>query len=203
MLLPLIVVIGFIGSIYAIDFLGRFNEKYTLDNFVASAQSMQNWHYQEGNNTSAQFGRGSSYSLGEYEPTPIGILKKFPAAVNVTLFRPYIWESNTFMQLLAALESQLLLVFMIYVLLKVGIRKFFIRINDDSFLVLMLSFSLIFAFGVGFSAYNFGALARYKIPCIPFFVSLLVIIYQEAQREKSESYRNYVTETKEMTSAIS
>jgi hypothetical protein len=34
-------------------------------------------------------------------------------------------------------------------------------------------FSLFFAFSVGLSTPNFGALARLKIPCLPFFVASL------------------------------
>jgi hypothetical protein len=38
-------------------------------------------------------------------------------------------------------------------------------------------FSLIFAFAVGISSYNFGALSRYKIPCLPFYAIALILIY--------------------------
>jgi hypothetical protein len=36
---------------------------------------------------------------------------------------------------------------------------------------------LIFAFAVGISSYNFGALSRYKIPCLPFYALGLVLVY--------------------------
>jgi hypothetical protein len=45
--------------------------------------------------------------------------------------------------------------------------------------VFCLIFSLVFAFGVGISTYNFGSLARYKIPLFPYyFTALAVILYQ-------------------------
>jgi len=40
-----------------------------------------------------------------------------------------------------------------------------------------LIFSIVFGFAVGFTSYNFGALARYKIPVMPFFSFLLLHFY--------------------------
>jgi len=37
-------------------------------------------------------------------------------------------------------------------------------------------FAVFFAFSVGVSIANFGALVRLKIPCIPFFLSSLVVM---------------------------
>ena len=37
-------------------------------------------------------------------------------------------------------------------------------------------FALFFGFVVGFTSFNFGALGRYKIPSMPFFVSFLVMV---------------------------
>jgi hypothetical protein len=35
---------------------------------------------------------------------------------------------------------------------------------------------LLFAFAVGFTSYNFGALVRYKIPMMPFYYIALFIL---------------------------
>jgi hypothetical protein len=40
-----------------------------------------------------------------------------------------------------------------------------------------IGFALLFAVFVGTSTFNFGSLARYKIPCLPFFMAALSIIY--------------------------
>jgi len=50
--------------VYALSVLGQYNKKYSVGSFVTTAQSMQGWHYQEGHNTSEQYGRGSSYIGG-------------------------------------------------------------------------------------------------------------------------------------------
>ncbi len=173
--LPVFFTISIIGGLYLIQYLGSINPKYSLENFISGAQSMQDWHFKEGHNTSQEHGRGSSYSLGEYAPTPLGVLKIAPAAINVTLFRPYPFEAKTFMQLLSAIEAFILLCLTLFIVLKNGIFSVLRVINQNAFLIMMLSFTLLFAFGVGFSAYNFGALARYRIPCIPFFVGALFV----------------------------
>jgi hypothetical protein len=39
-----------------------------------------------------------------------------------------------------------------------------------------LSFSLLYGFVAGFTSYNFGALDRYKIPALPFFMITLILV---------------------------
>ena len=55
-------------------------------------------------------------------------------------------------------------------------------ISKDPNLVFCLVFSIIFAFAVGISSYNFGALSRYKIPCLPFYATFCDIIIQQPTR---------------------
>ena len=150
--------------------------KYALENLLESAQSMQDWHYREGYNSTEQHGRGSSYSLGAYEANLNGVLSKFFPAVNVTLFRPYPWEAKNAGMLVAGIESFAILCVTIYLVLGIGVIKFLKLLNSDAFLLMCVIFSIIFAFAVGFSSYNFGALVRYKIPCIPFFIAGLFIL---------------------------
>jgi hypothetical protein len=38
-------------------------------------------------------------------------------------------------------------------------------------------FAIFFAFSVGLTTANYGALARLKIPCIPFYMCSLFILY--------------------------
>lgn len=158
--------------------------KYALENLMDSAESMQNWHYREGYNTSDQHGRGSSYTLGAYEPTLNGVLTKFFPAVNVTLFRPYPWEAKNIAVFIAGIESFIILCVSIYLVFGIGIFKFLKLVNTDAFLLMCLIFSVIFAFAVGFSSYNFGALVRYKIPCIPFFIASLFILNSKYSARK-------------------
>ncbi len=174
--LPLFFTLSILGGFGVVKLVGKYNSHYSLENFIAGAKSMQGWHYQEGANTSEQYGRGSSYTLGDYDPSLNGLLKVAPAAINVTFFRPYPWETTTFMQLFTASESFVVLLLTLSLLFSNNPFKLIRIINNDAFLIMMLSFSILFAFGVGFSAYNFGALVRYKVPCMPFFVGAILVL---------------------------
>jgi len=44
-------------------------------------------------------------------------------------------------------------------------------------LIFCFSFSLLFAFALGFSTSNFGALVRFRIPFLPFFNLMLLALY--------------------------
>jgi hypothetical protein len=180
--LPVVAALSVFAVVYSLDFLAKYNETYSLNSFVDTAQSMQGWHYVEGANGADDHGRGSSYTLGEYDASSWrGMLKVFPQAVNATFFRPYFWEANGATMLAQAIESAVFLVFALITLLKVGPLRVYRYISNDSFLLMCVVFALFFGFAVGFSSYNFGALSRYKIPAVPFFITALFIIRHKAK----------------------
>ena len=93
----------------------------------------------------------------------MGLIKVFPKAINVALFRPYVWEIRKPILLAAALEGVITLYLTVTLLFKAGFVRFFKLITDNPEVQFCLVFSIIFAFAVGFTSFNFGALARYKI----------------------------------------
>jgi hypothetical protein len=118
------------------------------------------------------------------------MLTKFPQAVVVTLFRPFIWESKKIIVLLSGLEALLFLYFTIKVIIKRKTGIFSMVIKDPN-LSFCLAFSIIFAFAVGITSYNFGALSRYKIPCLPFYAASLVILYYNFDTSKTLFIKSY------------
>ncbi|RAW02659.1 hypothetical protein [Pseudochryseolinea flava] len=125
---------------------------------------------------------GSGYSLGELDGTFGSVARLAPAAVNVSLFRPYLWEVKNPLMLLSALESLLNFLFTLFILIKIRTKIFrYMQIPEVFFCVV---FAIIFAFGVGVSTYNFGTLARYKIPLMPFYLIGLGIIYYAWKNDK-------------------
>ncbi len=120
---------------------------------------------------------GSAYDIGEFSPTPAGMLSKFPAAVNVSLFRPYIWETRKPIQFINAVEATILMLLTIKVFFSVGLLRVWRTIMKDPTIQFCLIFTLIFAFAVGLSSGTFGTLSRYRIPCLPFYFMALVLIY--------------------------
>ncbi|HXS36864.1 MAG TPA: hypothetical protein VN721_09195 [Flavipsychrobacter sp.] len=149
--------------------------KYSLQN-VATTSSITRTYI-----NSVSGDSGSGYDLGDFDPSIGGMLKKFPLAVNVTLFSPFIWEAKKPIVLINALEALLFLWVTIKVLFQVGLGKVWRTISKDPTIQFCLIFTIVFAFAVGISSYNFGALSRYRIPCLPFYGIALVLIYYKNQ----------------------
>ncbi len=125
---------------------------------------------------------GSGYALGELDGTFGSMVRLAPQAINVSLFRPYFWEVKNPLMLMSAVESFFLLGFAIYVLVKK--KSSVLSAFADPNVIFAMVFSLSFAFAVGVSTFNFGTLARYKIPLLPFFLTGLIIILDYSKRDK-------------------
>lgn len=121
----------------------------------------------------------NSFDIGDFEPTLTGVLKMAPKAVIAGIFRPFIWEANNALMLFSSIENLCLLLISIYVIIKARVLKFFRILYHDPLLLTFFSFSIIFAFMVGLTTANFGALVRYRIPVIPFLLIALVVIHHK------------------------
>jgi hypothetical protein len=62
---------------------------------------------------------------------------------------------------------------------KKGIKEFFTVPFSDGRMMMCFVYAFVFAIAVGVSTANFGALSRYKIPCMPFYLILLVLMYRK------------------------
>ncbi|MBX9852964.1 MAG: hypothetical protein K2X86_14570 [Cytophagaceae bacterium] len=178
---PIFVFGAAILSIFLIQFINEnsVSNIYTVDQILTTSEITRQYIYASGG--------GSSYSLGEIDNSLFGLLKAFPAGVNVTLFRPYLWEAHNFIALIASIEGLFILLLTISTIYKSGFVNFFKTIASTNIIFFCIVFSLIFAYAVGISSYNFGTLVRYKIPCIPFYVAgIQMIAYVSKIKEKNQ-----------------
>ena len=172
LLRPVGMVVAIVLSTYVLSLLGSSHDRYAVDNLVKTSQSVaQDIYFLSGRNS------GSRYYLDGYDGSPAGMLKVLPQAINVSLFRPYLWEVNNPFMLLAALESFSLLLATLYILFRLikgnnGLLK-------DHFWLLLIVFSLAFSFAIGVSTFNFGSLVRYRIPVLPCYAAALTIAYKK------------------------
>jgi hypothetical protein len=163
---PIILISLIFMGFFGLENLSQ-STNYSTDNIQQHITGFHTWHTTTG---------GSSYNLGEIEYTPIGIISKIPAALNATFFRPYIWTARNPIMLVGALESTIVLILFIAILISTKFRL--IRyLNRSKFLLGLSIFVLVFGFAVGFTSYNFGALARYKMPIYSIFIFTLYYIY--------------------------
>jgi hypothetical protein len=101
----------------------------------------------------------------------------FPAGIVATFYRPYLWEIKNPVMGLSAIESFLFAVLTISSLFYIGVRKFFHTIFTDPLILFCFVFSMLFGGAIGASTANFGALVRYKIPGMPFYFLMILLIY--------------------------
>lgn len=179
LLLPIAVSVAIFLAYMAVLKLGEEHEKYSLDRLSNTAEITARWL----TFVSAKEG-GSGYILGDFDYSPIGMIRKLPLAINVSLFRPYLWEVNNPVMLLAALESLVVLVFTLSIVLVYRGRAL-TAIAKNPLILFCLLFALALAYAVGFSTYNFGSLARYKIAFIPFYLSALLLIREQCRFKKT------------------
>ena len=182
---PMIVTLFMILAYVLVQNVSLYDSRYSLENLEETMSVTASWiTYTSGES-------GSAYTLGnDFDLSLSGVIKKLPAGINVTLFRPYLWEVKNAVMLFASLESLILLILTIYVLLKVGIMKTVRIIFNNAVTKFLLFFSLSFAFAVGISTYNFGSLVRYKIPCIPFYIAMLFIVLHYSKKVENSQIRS-------------
>ncbi len=170
-----IVIFCIIGLFALADKLTEELGNFALDKIAESVKTQQTNFI----NMSDQ--AESSFSLGvEYDGSVISLLKMTPAAIAATFFRPYLWESKKISTFLSSLESLALILLTLYVFFKAGPLKFFRTLFTNSMVFFCFFYSVIFAIFVGATTLNFGTLVRYKVPCLPFYIIALFLIWEAA-----------------------
>lgn len=157
-------------SLYILSQLGSRLNRFALDGALETIQVTQRDLANE-----QAYGK-NRFELGEFDGTWYGLLGKLPIAVNAAIFRPYIWEVATPLMRFSGIENLWVLGLTLLVLIRAG-PMFTLRVIAGMPLVLMsVIFALFFAFTVGVTTPNFGALVRFKIPMVPFYISTLYIV---------------------------
>lgn len=156
-------------------------DQYAVENLTSSISSLN----QVIEVRSGRSGAESNFNLGaEFNGTFPGLIKIAPLAMVATFYRPFIWETSKVSQLMAAIESLILIYFTLLILFKIGPFKLVKYILSDQMAIFCLLFALTFGLFVGASTLNFGTLVRYKIPCMPFYSIALFILYHKMKVNK-------------------
>ena len=123
---------------------------------------------------------GSNYSLGNAEKATLAEQITFaPLAVTTVLVRPFIFEVRNFSMLIAALESTALLVLLLRLFRKNTLRSVFLVVRHSPPLAFCFVFSVVASIAIGLATSNFGTLSRYRIPMMPFYVLLVLVLIDE------------------------
>jgi hypothetical protein len=147
------------------DSLGKFSPDTALNTAVVIQDDLKQEYYE-----------GNSFDIGSFEATPISVISKFPVAMVAGLYRPFIWESRNVVMILSGLENLFILIITIMVLFAIRWRIIYQLIADYPVILYSFLFSILFAFMIGLTTANFGALVRFKIPLIPLYMASLMIM---------------------------
>ncbi|MEK6782630.1 MAG: hypothetical protein AABY93_13050 [Bacteroidota bacterium] len=181
LIFPILVALSFFSIYYAVVKVGEGDRRYAVENIAQTAKiTAYDIRFQTGRDA------GSGYTLGELDGSFGSMLRLAPQAINVSLFRPYLWEVNNPLMLLSALESMIFLTLSLFIIFKY--RFGVIRALSNPDISFSLAFSIILAFAVGVSSFNFGTLVRYKIPLLPFFALALILLFYENKPKKVEEF---------------
>ncbi len=183
LIIPMIYALVFLGSYGILTSLGGSLGKFSLENALKTAAVIQK-------DLKKEYYEGHSFNIGEFEPTFQGVASKFPIATISGLYRPFIWEAENMVMLLSALENLFILLITLKVLLTLNPKYWFSFLTDTPLLIYCLMFSILFAFMVGLTTPNYGALVRFKIPLIPLYMACFFILSDKRSlRENFEKRR--------------
>ena len=146
-----------------------------MDSAIQQAQVIQ-----EGLLREDQYG-GNNYNIGELDGSLGGLLSVAPIAIFTALFRPLFWEIGSPTMVFSAIENSILIVFTFFILIQTSPIRLLRILWSEPFLLYCFIFSILFAFGVGIAGTNFGALVRYKTPLVPFFFSMIYLIFKRSR----------------------
>lgn len=158
------------ASIVILSGLGENLGKFSLDNAVATAM-LANTDMTTNVEYSTNY-----FDIGPMDGTWTGLISKAPTAIFAALFRPRLDEARNPVMLISGLENTWLLWMLVECALRARIILLPRFILGNPMVLMCFAFAIVFGFIIGISTPNFGALVRFKIPMLPFFITGLLII---------------------------
>jgi hypothetical protein len=187
LILPFVYVIVITGSYFGLNAFGESLGKFSVKNALKTAAINQNDLKQD-------YYEGNSFDIGDFDPTIGGALSKFPQATLAGLFRPYVWDSRNVVMFLSALENLFVLGFTLLVLFRLNWSKVSSFMVSQPLLLYCLVFSVLFAFMIGLTSPNYGALVRFRIPLTPLYMTCLMVLNGELKaKRQQQTARNNTT----------
>jgi hypothetical protein len=172
----LAVLVGFLAT----QSLGQAEaaSQFTTDQLLSTIQSQQATFL----NNKAE-GGASNFTIGGdggAAVSGIGLAFLFPQGIVNTFFRPFLWDIRSPMMLFSAFEAFCFLAMTLMCFKKVGIANTFKSIFSDPAIAFCFVFALVFGGVIGVTTTNFGALVRYKLPCITFYAMTFILVMDKS-----------------------
>ncbi len=179
LLLSTIIIICTVSGYFVFSQLNSYLGKFSLQKIAQTAEVIQKDLHQS-------YYHGHGFDIGAVGNTATSFFTKSPQALAVGLFRPYIWETGNVVMLFSGLENTLILVLLLLMILRNRVKILLQRFIAEPLLFFSITYSAFFAYAVGISTSNFGALVRFKVAYLPFFVASILILLQAKSRIRIE-----------------
>ena len=108
MAVVLAMVMGYLGLSVLGGKMGKFSVEKMLETASVTQKDLKQDYYQ-----------GSSFDIGDFEPTVGGMLTKVPIAMRVGLFQPFVWEARNVVMIFSGLENLIYLLIAVFPLFKI------------------------------------------------------------------------------------
>jgi hypothetical protein len=180
--MPLLAVLFVAAGVFTFSRLGD-----TVGGYYTDMDAMAEQAYIIQDDLAKDYYGGNSFDIGDFEPTVGGMLSKAPQAVVAGLYRPFLWEAGNVLMIFSGLENFVLLLLSLFIIFRVGPLNFIRQVSKEPFLIFAIVFAIVLSFFIGLTTANFGALVRYRIPMLPFFVFMLLMVYQNKRKSGKQS----------------
>ncbi len=114
---------------------------------------------------------GNVINFDGLQPEVVSVIVHFPKAIFSGLYRPFIWETYSWLGFLTGLENTFLLLLSVFSISKI---KNMMKQPEYLWILAVLVFILIMAGLLSISSPNFGSLSRYRVGFMPFFLLLVL-----------------------------
>jgi hypothetical protein len=168
--LPFVILMAFPIILIGLQRLAT-DKRYSLENIASTAKTTTDWLKYV-----AEKEGGSVYNLGENDGTMAGLVRLAPAGLWLGLFQPHPWQARNPVMALSALEAFVFLFLTFKILFQIGIIKFYNLLLSEPITFGCLVFAVLIAVGAAITSANYGTMVRYRVPMMPFYLSMLYIL---------------------------
>jgi hypothetical protein len=179
------VVLSFLMGYFVTQGLAQSEEtsQFSAEQILNTIQSQQSTFSR---NEGSELGGGSNFSVGNSAPSPLGMAALFPIGIMNTFFRPFLWDVRSPMMIFSALEAFAFLALTFMCFRRIGIGQTFTIIFSNPVIAFCFVFALLFGGIIGATTINFGALVRYKLPCISFYALAFILVMDKSGKFSKE-----------------
>ena len=149
--------------------VGELFPRFSIDHIAKEAAQLQAYSRRGHGGSTFQMGSGQATTLRQQ-------LAFVPIALVNSLFRPFIFEVHNAVALINGLETAGITILVAMSLKARGLRGLLEAIVKVPAVAFCLVFVLLFGMGVGLGTTNLGTLSRYRVPMMPFYVAVLLLL---------------------------